>query len=201
MTVQATPSTRERKKSATRERIQAAALQLCQGRGYEEVTVEDIARAAGVSRRTFFRYFPSKEGAILFDTLDSLLADAILGAPKSISAIQAIRAASAHYASLPHERQRLEKARFSIIAAQPSLRARLINVTTHITAPLVALIAEREGKSPQSIEARTLANAVMGVAVGALVDVFQHDEGLEQYLSQLDEGLVCLEETMLSHYG
>lgn len=59
------PDLRERRRRETRAEISAVALDLVEERGYAATTVEDIARAAGVSPRTFFRYFPSKEAAVL----------------------------------------------------------------------------------------------------------------------------------------
>jgi AcrR family transcriptional regulator len=56
---------RERKKAATRAALGDAAWSLCVERGYDGVTVEQIARAAGVSLRTFFNYFSSKEEAVM----------------------------------------------------------------------------------------------------------------------------------------
>ena len=58
---------RERKKAATREALGDAAWSLCVEHGLDRVTVEQIARAAGVSLRTFFNYFSSKEEAIVGD--------------------------------------------------------------------------------------------------------------------------------------
>src|SRR6266545_806054 len=59
------PSLRERKKQATREALRAAALRLALERGPENVRVDDIAEAAGVSPRTYNNYFSSREQAIV----------------------------------------------------------------------------------------------------------------------------------------
>jgi AcrR family transcriptional regulator len=58
---------RERKKRATRQALGEAALRLAADRGLEHLTVEEISEAAGVSARTFFNYFSSKEEAIIGD--------------------------------------------------------------------------------------------------------------------------------------
>ncbi|MEJ4100331.1 helix-turn-helix domain-containing protein [Corynebacterium mastitidis] len=60
-----TPSLRETKRRATLRAIEEQATRLVLERGYEDVTVEDICAAAGVSRRTFFNYVESKEIAVL----------------------------------------------------------------------------------------------------------------------------------------
>jgi AcrR family transcriptional regulator len=63
----AEPGLRERKRRATRLAIQQAALRIAIEDGLQAVTVDEISRRADVSPRTFFNYFPNKEGALLGD--------------------------------------------------------------------------------------------------------------------------------------
>ena len=68
---------RERKKRQTRDAIAAAAMELFQARGFEEVTVADVARAADVSEKTVFNHFPTKEDLVFArgdELRDALLA-------------------------------------------------------------------------------------------------------------------------------
>src|SRR5262245_60325169 len=66
------PGRRAQQKASTRAAITVAAQRLIGERGFESVTVGDIAEAAEVSHRTFYRYFPSKEAALLADFKDFL---------------------------------------------------------------------------------------------------------------------------------
>lgn len=65
-----TAGRREQHKAATRQALQTAALRLFQQHGYAQTTVRDIAQHAGVTERTFFRYFPSKEDLVIGELLD-----------------------------------------------------------------------------------------------------------------------------------
>src|SRR5262244_3961523 len=61
---------RTRKRIRTKQMVQREALRLFADKGYEQTTVDDIAEAAAMSPRTFFRYFPAKEDVVLWDEYD-----------------------------------------------------------------------------------------------------------------------------------
>jgi AcrR family transcriptional regulator len=79
------PATREVARSAVRAELASVALQQFLGRGFEQVTVNDLAAAAGVSRSTFLRYFDTKEDAVLgaLDPRGELIASALRDRPRS----------------------------------------------------------------------------------------------------------------------
>lgn len=88
------PGLRARKKQATRQALHDAAVRLVQQRGWAATSVADVAAAAGVSTRTFFGYFPTKDDALLapwapaLDALDAALADR----PHGGTALEELRA-------------------------------------------------------------------------------------------------------------
>ena len=79
----ARPSKRERTLAALVE----AGLDLFERQGYEATTVAQIARAAGVTEMTFFRYFPAKEHLLLDDPYDPMLTAAIAEQPRDARAV------------------------------------------------------------------------------------------------------------------
>jgi len=85
---------RERKKEQTRQRIAAAALKLFTERGFDAVTVNEIAEAAELARATVFAYFPSKESLVLQGVGEEDLAGIVAGRSPGQSPLEALRA---HY--------------------------------------------------------------------------------------------------------
>lgn len=117
---------RERKKAETRLRLQEQALRLFVERGYEATTVEQIAAAAGVSHMTFFRYFPTKEDAVLSDSYDPMLVAAIQNRPRTEDPVTRIQTALREGlgAIYPEIRDAL-LVRTRLALRTPALRARL----------------------------------------------------------------------------
>ena len=107
-TTPTTPGRREASKQATRQALQDAADRMFAERGFAATTVHDIALAAGVTERTFFRYFGSKEELILEDTLAwvPVLADKIRDRPAAEDPVTAMRMAVHDIAAMLAETDR-----------------------------------------------------------------------------------------------
>jgi AcrR family transcriptional regulator len=120
------PDWRQRKKTATRDRIRASALRLFREQGYDATTVEQIAAAAGVSHMTFFRYFPAKEDVALSDSYDPLIASFIAQTPASWPLIERIRAVLVQGLRQVYDTDRdTLLAQNQLIVSTPALRERL----------------------------------------------------------------------------
>jgi AcrR family transcriptional regulator len=119
-----------RKQDFVRNAIWDAAVDRFTANGFEATTVDEIARAAGVSTRTFFRYFASKndlmgQGMVTYRTL---LAEAIHGAPSALSPMEIVRhtvqRVAAEAASYPRTRQIVHIASTSAAAREAQLARR-----------------------------------------------------------------------------
>ncbi|GAB3611292.1 TetR/AcrR family transcriptional regulator [Humibacter ginsengiterrae] len=77
-----------------RDRLVVAAVELFSEKGYDETTVAQIAERAGLTKSTFFRYFPDKRELLVAgqETLGTLLAEGIAGAPSDATPLQAVAA-------------------------------------------------------------------------------------------------------------
>ncbi len=145
---------RERKKRRTRDELEMAALRLFEQRGFDAVTVEDIAAEAEVSPRTFFRYFPCKEDVLFGDaeqrlaTLRAQLQSSPPGEPVLETVRRAAAAFAVDYESVAHLYRQSTLIR--IIAGSPHLAPRLLGKMAAKQEELAALVADRRGAEPGS---------------------------------------------------
>jgi AcrR family transcriptional regulator len=116
---------REQHKARTRERLATTALSLFEQRGFDEVTVEEVAEAAMVSTRTFYRYFGSKEAVLYRDQDDrqGLVREAILDHPAEDPPIAAVCAGVLVLATLATGEVDLARRQMRLIASTESLGA------------------------------------------------------------------------------
>src|SRR6516165_3903164 len=106
-----------------RERLQQAAMELFQERGYTRTTVEDIAARAGLTERTFFRYFTDKR-EVLFSgsaALESRMVETIGAAPTSTAPLAAVAAAFEALGPWFESRHSHARKRRTVIAAHAEL--------------------------------------------------------------------------------
>jgi AcrR family transcriptional regulator len=117
------PGLRERKKEATLERLREVALDLFVERGFDAVSVDDIAEVAEVSKTTFYRYFPSKEELLFGRAAEhlALVRSVFDERPLTESPVEAarhaFRAVAGIYQSDPHQKLAMS----CIIKSTPSL--------------------------------------------------------------------------------
>jgi AcrR family transcriptional regulator len=163
------PGLRERKKQQTRELIAETARGLFTERGFERVTVAEIARAADVAEQTVFNYFPTKEDLVYWrmESFEDELLTTIREREPGESVLAAFRrfvlAARGLLGKVdPEARERLA-ALTRMITESPSLLEREQQIFAGYTASLAALIADERGAGAGDVEPWVVANAMMGV--------------------------------------
>ncbi|MGF7236735.1 MAG: TetR family transcriptional regulator [Frankia sp.] len=147
-------------------RLREAAMELYVERGFEQTTVAEIAQRAGLTARTFFRYFADKR-EVLFAGSASLqehLVDALEGAPESASPMEAVAAALAAAATMLGERRDFSRQRQSVIAANAELRERELIKMASLSAALADGLRRRDVTDPDASLAAEAGIAVFRVA-------------------------------------
>jgi AcrR family transcriptional regulator len=167
------PGLRARKKQQTRELIAETARALFAERGFDAVTVAEVARAADVSEGTVFNYFATKED-LFYDQMESFEA-ALVEAVRQRRPGESVVAAFRRFVIDGSERlesddvaEVITKAA-RVITSSPALQAREREIVADYTRSLAALIAAETGAGTEDVEPWAVANALMG-AQRALVD-------------------------------
>jgi AcrR family transcriptional regulator len=142
-----TASLRDRRRSYTQNEIAGAAIGLFDERGYDQVTVDDIATAVGISTRTFFRYFATKEELMLRESrrVHRRLVRALASRPVEEGPVTALRNAFVESSRVaPDERDLV--LRYGRVQVQtPVLNERMIGAQAVANETVVAMVAQRMG--------------------------------------------------------
>lgn len=162
----------ERRKAQMGREIREVALDLFDKRGYDEVAVADIAAAAGVSPRTFFRYFAGKDDIILDyqRRVDRRLVQVLQARPESEGAATALRNAYVVTSQVRPEDHEAVLARGRVLRAAPVLRARARGERGENLRELAEIVAVRMDISPSRDQRPMVLVAAMSAVAVAVWD-------------------------------
>jgi AcrR family transcriptional regulator len=148
------------------ERLQRAALELFGDRGYEKTTAAAIARRAGVTERTFYRYFPDKR-EVLFEgegSMQGAIAAEVARAPAALGPVEALFWAFKTFAPVLEAKREILSARSRIISGTPALRER---EATKIVALANSLKSALQARGVNVLRAALASQAVIGAVTQA----------------------------------
>jgi TetR/AcrR family transcriptional regulator, regulator of mycofactocin system len=158
-----------RRRVTSQAELEQVAFELFAANGFEQTTVEDIAAAAGIGRRTFFRYFPSKNDIPwgMFEVELERMRARLKACPRDVHLMDAIRVALVDFnkvepAQIPRHRRRME-----LILRVPALLAHSTLRFAAWREVIAEFVAERTGQRPDTLAPQAIAHAVLGVAVAA----------------------------------
>jgi AcrR family transcriptional regulator len=173
--------------------IQAEAMRLFGERGYAQTTVEDIADAAAISPRTFFRYFPTKEDVVLWDEYDPQVGQLLAARPDEEPIAESFRAIVRETLGGLLRRDPDELlARVRLLSSVPELRARFLEVqasgfsSAMYEDPEIAGALARRKHAPDDVQLRVIAGA-FSAAVTVAIDEWQRAGGKSDLLEIFDQ--------------
>ena len=164
---------RQRRRDRLQRRIESCAIELFESRGYEAVTVAEIAVASDISTRTFFRYFATKDEVLFAGTDEGLerLAEMIVDRPSQEKPPQVVRSACIEYARELEDQIDLLVRREALAATNPSIRRRERAKTALWQGRLHDALGGRKPDAPD-LSLRLLADCATMVLAAAIHEVW-----------------------------
>ncbi len=168
-----------RPRITSRAELEQVAFDLFDRQGFDRTTVDDIASAAGIGRRTFFRYFPSKNDVAWgdFDTELARMRRRLRAAPAGAPLMDAIRHAVVDFNRVAPDQIPAHRRRMALILRVPALQAHSTLRYAAWRQVIADFVAERTGLQPDMLLPRTVAHAMLGVAVAAYEQWLESGDG------------------------
>ena len=160
-------SLRDRKKQQLRRRIVESALTLVATRGIDGMTADDISASAEVGRATFFRYFDSKEAAIIvgfYEQRLTALVEVLGEAPRELGPMDAVIWTFRKLGNRPDRQLKLVRLHARMVTTSPTLRAKAYEFQTRYEQALADAVAGRFRRArPDDVRPRLVATATLAV--------------------------------------
>lgn len=180
-----------RRPVTSRSEIEHIALDLFTLRGFDNTTVDDIAAAAGIGRRTVFRYYASKNDIPwggFDDRLDRMRAT-FAGLPPDLPVMEGVRAAVLDFNDVPPEEQPWHRRRLHLILGTPALQAHSTLRYAAWRQVVADYVAQRLGEPPDALVPQTIGHASLGVALAAYERWLSADAELRELLDEVFRAL------------
>lgn len=158
-----------RRRSTTRQHITDVAIELFARRGFDDVSVDDVAEAAGIARRTLFRYYSSKNAIPWgdFDTHLKHLRDLLAGMAVALPTEQALRRALLAFNTFDESETRRHRLRMRVILKTAGLQDYSMTMYAGWRDVIADFVASRCGQRAADLVPQTIAWAMLGVALSA----------------------------------
>jgi mycofactocin system transcriptional regulator len=158
-----------RRRSTTRAHITDVAIELFSARGFDEVSVDDVAQAAGIARRTLFRYYPSKN-AIPWGEFDAHLdrmRDLLGSVAADVPTGEALRTALLAFNTFDESETPRHRSRMRVILRTTELQAYSMTMYAGWRDVISGFVARRCGVKPDDLLPQTVAWTMLAVALAA----------------------------------
>lgn len=189
---------RARNRQRTMREIQRVALDLFDARGFDEVTVEQVAAVAEVSPSTVYRYFGTKDRLVLHDDEDRQMVAALLAALDGGATLSgAARAVVAAVRAMPAEDLRSMRRRTRHMMERPTVAAALGQESRATAEVLAAGVAARRGRAADDIEVRMSVQALVDVLMVA-AEAWYRSGFAADYPDLLDRALTAAERGLMA---
>jgi mycofactocin system transcriptional regulator len=158
-----------RRRSTTTDHISNVAIDLFAAQGFDEVSVDDVAEAAGIARRTLFRYYPSKNALPWgdFDAHLDHMRDLLNDVEPDVPIVEALRTALLAFNSFGEQETARHRQRMRVILETAALQAYSMTMYGGWRAVVAAFVAQRLGAKTEDLVPQTVAWTMLGVALSA----------------------------------
>lgn len=181
--------------ATSRPELEAVAFRLFAERGFDETSVEDVAAAAGIGRRTFFRYYPSKTDLVWGDFAAELerMRAGLAATPSEVPMMQAVRHGVVEFNRIPPDQLDQHRRRLGLILGVPTLLANSTLRFAQWRDVIAGFVAHRVGLGPGDLLPRVVGYCALGAAMAAYEEWLREpaadlSELLDEALRQLGAG-------------